>query len=69
MSQFGMHLPGSKAVRSASPDVFTALALISLVFVLVATGVMFFAASKVGVDGNPFGIQEENNIKLPVETK
>jgi hypothetical protein len=69
MSQFGMHLPGSKAVRSASPDVFTALALVSLVFVLVATGVMFVTASKVGVDGSPFGIQEEKNIKLPVDAK
>ncbi len=67
MSQFGMHLPGSKAVRSASPDVYTGLALVSLMFVLAAIGVMFVAASKVGVEGNPFGIQQEGSIKLPAD--
>lgn len=65
MSQFGMHLPGSKAVRSASPDVFTGLALVSLIFVLAATAVMFVAASKIGVNGSPFGIQEPGKIQLP----
>lgn len=68
MSQFGMHLPGSKPVRSASPDVYTGLALASLIFVLAAIAVMFVAASKVGVEGSPFGIQEEGSIKLKADT-
>lgn len=69
MSQFGMHLPGSKASRSASPDVYTGLALVSLIFTLAAIGVMFLAASKVGVEGNPFGIQEPGSIKLKADSK
>lgn len=69
MSQFGMHLPGGKPSKSASPDMYTGLALISLVFVLVALGVMFVAGGRVGVDGNPFSIQTAGDVKLAPDAK
>jgi len=66
MSQFGMQMSGVQRKRAASPDVYTALAVIATIFLVVACAVMFKAASKVGVGGNPFGIQDNgpNQIKL-----
>jgi hypothetical protein len=63
MSQFGMQNPASARRRSSSPDIFSALAVISSVALLVAVVVMFGAASKVGPDGNAMAIQGDT-IKL-----
>jgi hypothetical protein len=65
MSQFGMQLPGGRLKRGASPDVYTALAAMAVVFLLAAIAVMFVAGKKVGKDGSPFALQEEGRIVLP----
>lgn len=64
MSQFGMQLPGGRARRAASPDMFTALAFIAVVFLTAACAIMWQAASHVGKGGDPFGQQEINAIDL-----
>lgn len=69
MSQFGMQLPGGRARRAASPDVYTAMAFAAVVFLAIACGVMWRAGSKVGVEGSPFGLQEAKSIKLPKPAK
>jgi len=64
MSQFGMQMPGGRK-RSNSPDVYTGLAVIATVFLAAASFVMFTAASKIGVGGSPFGLQDPASIQLP----
>lgn len=64
MSQFGMQMPGGRARRGSSLDVFTVLAFLAVVLLAVACGVMWIAASKVGRGGNPFEMQEKGNIQL-----
>lgn len=65
MSQFGMQMPGGRARRTASMNVYTGLLFLAVVGLAVACGFMYVAASKVGVDGNPFGLQEAGRIQLP----
>jgi hypothetical protein len=65
MSQFGMQMPGSRARRAASPDVYTALVFAAVVFLAAACIVMFSAGAKVGRDGSPIGLQDARNIQLP----
>lgn len=65
MGQFGMQLPGGRVQRSASPDVYTALVFIAAAALAVACGVMWFAGSKVGVDGQPLKIQDASMIQIP----
>ncbi len=69
MSQFGMQMPGGRAKRGTSLDVFTVLAFFSVVFLGAACVVMWFAASKVGKDGNAFEMQEKGRIALPARAK
>lgn len=57
MSQFGMHMPGSRARRVASMNVYTGLLFGSFVILAVACGFMWMAATKVGADGSAFGLQ------------
>lgn len=64
MSQFGMQLPGGRLRRGASPDVYTALAALAVVFLIAACVTMFFAGQKVGKDGSPFGLQEAGPGKI-----
>ncbi len=64
MSQFGMQMPGGRARRAASPDVYTALAFVAMAFLLVACFMMWTAGSRVGKDGSPFGLQEQGKIQL-----
>lgn len=66
MSQFGMQMPGGRAKRSASMDVYTALAFAAVIFLVVACVMMWQAAAKVGVDGKPFEFQKAGSgtIKL-----
>jgi len=65
MSQFGMQMAGGRAKRSASPDVFTALAVVACVFLVAALAVLFQAAGKVGKGGSPIGLQDPAKIDLP----
>ncbi|MBX3389219.1 MAG: hypothetical protein KF691_07155 [Phycisphaeraceae bacterium] len=69
MSQFGMQMPGGRARRGSSLDVFTVLAFLAVVALAVACGVMWMAASKVGKNGNPFEMQEKGNITLPEKAR
>jgi hypothetical protein len=64
MSQFGMQNAAGARRRSSSPDIYSALAVIASLALLAAVIVMFGAASKVGPNGNAFGIQTET-ISLP----
>ncbi len=64
MSQFGMQLPGGRGKRSASLDVYAALAFIAVAFLATACVMMWVAGSKVGVDGSPFQLQEVGKISL-----
>lgn len=64
MAQFGMRLPGGQTARSSGLDVYTTLAFLSVIALLIATVAMFFAASRVGKDGNAFGMQEVGKIQL-----
>ncbi len=68
MSQFGMQMPGGRARRSSSMNVYTGLLFCAVVAMGVASGFMWMAAKSVSPDpGNPFKIQEVGNgkIKLP----
>ncbi len=69
MSQFGMQMPGGRAKRGSSLDVFTVLAFLSVVMLAIACGVMWVAASKVGKDGNAFEMQEKGRISLPAKAR
>ena len=65
MSQFGMQTAGGRIKRGASPDVYTAMAAVAVMFLLAASVVMFFVAGpKVGKGGNAFGLQEVGKIEL-----
>ena len=64
MSQFGMQLPGGRARRAASPDIFTAMAFIAVAFLVAACAIMWQAASHVGKGGNPFEPQTVGQIEI-----
>jgi len=64
MSQFGMQMPGARLRRSASPDVYTGLMVLSTAFLLAACIIMFGAASKVGKGGSAFTLQEAAKIEI-----
>ena len=61
MSNFGMSMPG-RVRRAASMNIYTGLLFAAVVSLAVACGVMYFAAVKVGANGNPLGIQEVGKI-------
>jgi hypothetical protein len=60
-----MHVPGGRIKRGASADVYTALGMVAVIFLLAGVVVMWRAASQVGKDGNPIGLQDPGQIKLP----
>lgn len=64
MSQFGMQMPGGRARRGSSPDLFAGLAAIAVVFMAVACFAMFKAATRVSPDGSPFSLQKPGEIKF-----
>lgn len=65
MSQFGMQMPGGRVKRTVSMNIYTGLLFCAVLALATACGFMWMAASKVGVNGNPFGIQEPGRISLP----
>lgn len=69
MSQFGMQMSGGRMKRGSTPDVYTALAAAATVALAVACAVMFNAASKVGKDGSPIGLQTPHDIKFQPAAK
>ena len=64
MSQFGMQMPGGRAKRGNSLDIFTAMAAMACVCLVVACAVAFVAAGKVSPDGTPFAQQETKKIQF-----
>jgi hypothetical protein len=64
MSQFGMQMPGGRGKRHASPDVYTALAVLATAFLITACVVMYMAGSAIGKGGSPIGIQEPGKIEF-----
>jgi hypothetical protein len=64
MSQFGMQMPGGRASRAASMNIYTGLLFAAVVALAVACGFMWVAASKVGVNGSPFELQNAGQIQL-----
>jgi hypothetical protein len=66
MSQFGMQMPGGRARKTDSMNVYSALAFIAFVSLAVACGYMWQAGSLVAKDGNPLtGLQEKGRVVLP----
>jgi hypothetical protein len=63
MAQFGMQMPASRK-KASGITVYTAMAIVSCVCLAAACAVMFFFASKVGPNGNAFGLQEVGKIQL-----
>lgn len=64
MNQMGMQMPGGKARRGSSPDVFTALLFLATIMLLAACIMVYMQGSKIGPEGSAFGIQEETSIKF-----
>lgn len=58
MSQFGMQMPGGMARRGPSMNVYTGLAFAAVMALAAASIFVFVQAGKIGVDGDPWGIQE-----------
>jgi hypothetical protein len=66
MSQFGMQMPGGRARRTDSANVYSALAFIAFLALAVACGYMWRAGASIAKDGNPLtGLQERGSIRLP----
>jgi len=63
MSQFGMQMPAGRK-RASSPDVYTGLMVVAVVFLAAATAVLWQAAGKVGKAGNAFELQEAGAGKI-----
>ncbi len=65
MSQFGMQMPGARAKRAASINVYTGLLFVAVVALLAACAMAFINGKKLAPDGQPWKIQEANRINLP----
>ena len=70
MSQFGMQMPGGRARKSDSMNVYSALAFIAFVSLAVACGYMWQAGTLVAPPGaNPItGLQKPGSISLSGNT-
>ena len=70
MSQFGMQMPGGRARKSDSMNVYSALAFVAFVALAVACGYMWQAGTMLAPPGsNPItGLQKAGDIRLPAST-
>ena len=64
MSQFGMQMPGARARRSASVDIYTGLMALATVALLAASVMLWVQGAKLGKDGSAIQLQDANNISL-----
>jgi len=55
-----MQMPGGRARRTASMDVYTGLLFCAVLALGVACGFMYKAAAMVAPDGSPFNLQPEH---------
>jgi negative regulator of sigma E activity len=67
MSQFGMQMPSSRGKKGSGLSIYTAMAAVACVCLAVACAVLFVYGSRIGTDGQPFGIQEKGKIRLPAQ--
>lgn len=58
MSQFGMQMPGGRARRGSSPDVYTGLLFLAVAALVAACLVVYMAGAKIGPEGNALGMHE-----------
>lgn len=68
MADFGMQMPGGRMKRTASMNVYTGLAFVAVIALLVACAWMWTQAGKVGKDGSPFTFQEPGKVKVATST-
>ena len=59
MSQFGMQMPGGRARRTASMDVYTGLLFCAVLGLAVASGFMWKAATSVAPGGSAFQLHPD----------
>jgi hypothetical protein len=59
-----MQMPGGRMKRAASMNIYTGLLFCAVLALAAACGFMWVAAKKVGVDGNPFGIQSDQPERI-----
>lgn len=60
-----MQMPGGRAARGPSMDVFTGLMVVAVLALLTAVLFMvLYALPKVGPDGGLFGLQDPQRIQL-----
>ena len=64
MNQIGMTLPGGRAKRGASPNVYTVLAVIATLALGSACGFMVWSGMKISPDGSPISLQQEGRIQF-----
>jgi hypothetical protein len=57
MSQFGMNMPGGQGRRVSTMNVYTGLLFVAVLSLAVACVYVWIGASKIGVNGNAFEIQ------------
>jgi len=65
MGQMGMQMPGARTVRRPQLNVYTALAFIAVVVLLLACGLVWQASAKLSPASGlmaPFEIQDESRI-------
>jgi len=65
MSQLGMQMPGARAQRAASPNVYTGLLFVAVVSLLAACAFVFLNGKKIAPGGQPWQIHDEGRITLP----
>ena len=69
MSEFGMQMPGGRARRSASMNVYTGLLFVAVMALAIACGFLWIAGTQVGVDGSPFKLQQAGRVQLKPAAK
>lgn len=65
MSQFGMQMPGARAKRAASINVYTGLLFVAVVALLAACAMAYINGTKISPDGQPWKIHQQGRITLP----
>ncbi|MGP1309498.1 MAG: hypothetical protein ACTS27_04795 [Phycisphaerales bacterium] len=65
MSQFGMQMPGARAKRAASINVYTGLFFVATVALLAACAMAYLNGAKIAPDGQPWKIHDDSRITLP----
>lgn len=64
MSQIGMQMPGSRASRKPSPDVYTGLMFLAVSALMAACVVVWVQGAKLS-PSHPLSVQEDGRVQLP----